>query len=178
LESWVFSVKQWKLALVAAASVSLTGCFESEYEFEGKYFPAEGEECTTPSNPRDQDRYLLEITKQVHNGNALYAAKFPPASMAGVPIASVQNVSPTDENELRFNFTKAEESGMFGGSAVDIVVSVIPNQSKEGHLWLTKAESTTVRRGKVKEVDLLENLRQSVDIGIKGACLRKGTAQR
>ena len=51
----VSSVKQWKLALVAAASVSLTGCFESEYEFEGKYFPAEGEECTTPSNPRDQD---------------------------------------------------------------------------------------------------------------------------
>jgi len=174
-------VKQWwKLALVATASVSLTACFESEYEFEGKYFPAEGEECTTPANANDRDQYLLEITKQVHNGKALYAAKFPAAANAGASMNSAQNVLPTDDNELVFNFTKTEESSRMSsgvGSAVDIVVAVIPNQSKDGHLWLTKLESTTVRDGKVKEIDLLENLRRNTDIGITGACLRKATAQ-
>lgn len=172
-------MKKWKLALMAAASMSLTACFEGEYEFEGKYFPTEGEECTTPANANDREQYLLEITKEVHNGNALYAAKFPAAATAGAPITSAQNVSPTDESELNFRFTKAEVSGVFSGSpAVDIVVSVTPNQKNDGHLWLTKAEATIVRNGKVKEIDILGNLRRSQNIGAIGVCLKKATAQR
>jgi hypothetical protein len=175
----VSSMKQWKLAVVAAASVSLTGCFEGEYGFEGKYFPTEGEECTTPANANDREQYLLEITKEVHNGNALYAAKFPVAARAGAPITSAQNVSPTDENVLNFRFTKAEVSGVFSGSpAVDIVVSVTPNQSKDGHIWLTKATTTMVRNGDVKETDILGNLRRTQNIGAIGLCLKKATAQR
>jgi hypothetical protein len=75
-----------------------------------------------------------------HNGTALYSAKFPIASRTGAPIASAQSVSATDDGELTFNFTKPEVSGTFSGSpAVDIVITVIPNKSKEGHLWLKKS---------------------------------------
>ncbi|MGX0954492.1 hypothetical protein AB7M18_000620 [Pseudomonas viridiflava] len=62
---------KWKMALLAVASASLPGCWQSDYAFEGKYFAAEGEECTTPTNAKDREQYLLEITKQVHNGTAV-----------------------------------------------------------------------------------------------------------
>lgn len=167
-------MKQWKLALLAMISVSVAGCWQGDYAFEGKYFAAEGEDCTTPSNATDREQYFLEITKQVHNGTALYSAKFPIAARAGAPIVATQSVSATDDDELTFNFTKPEVSGTFSGSpAVDIVITVIPNNSKEGHLWLKKAELTSVRNGKVSEADLLANLRRATTIGNTGACLRK-----
>jgi len=169
-------VKQWKLALLAMVSVSVAGCWQGDYAFEGKYFAAEGEDCSTPSNARDREQYFLEITKQVHNGTALYSAKFPIASRAGASIVAAHSVSATDDDELIFNFTKPEVSGTFSGSpAVDIVITVIPNKSKEGHLWLKKAELTSVRNGKVNEADLLANLRRATTIGETGACLRKET---
>ncbi|UMZ12926.1 hypothetical protein I9018_04285 [Pseudomonas sp. MPFS] len=169
-------VKQWKLALLAMVSVSVAGCWQGDYAFEGKYFAAEGEDCTTPSSATDREQYFLEITKQVHNGTALYSAKFPIASRAGAPIVAAQSVSATDDDELTFNFTKPEVSGTFSGSpAVDIVITVIPNKSKEGHLWLKKAELTSVRNGKVSEADLLANLRRATTIGETGACLRKAS---
>jgi len=155
-------------------SVSVAGCWQGDYAFEGKYFAAEGEDCTTPSNATDREQYFLEITKQVHNGTALYSAKFPIAARAGAPIVAAQSVSATDDDELTFNFTKPEVSGTFSGSpAVDIVITVIPNKSKDGHLWLKKAELTSVRNGKVSEADLLANLRRAATIGETGACLRK-----
>lgn len=52
-----------------------------------------------------------------------------------------------------------------GGPAVDIVIVVTPNKGKEGYLWLTKAELTSVRSGKVSETDLLSNLRRAIHIG-------------
>lgn len=169
-------MKQWKLALLAMVSVSVAGCWQGDYAFEGKYFAAEGEDCTTPANARDREQYFLEITKQVHNGAALYSAKFPIAARAGAPIVAAQSVSATDDDELTFNFTKPEVSGTFSGSpAVDIVITVIPNKSKEGHLWLKKAELTSVRNGKVSEADLLANLRRATTIGDTGACLRKAS---
>ncbi|MFV3405439.1 hypothetical protein ACNFIC_16045 [Pseudomonas sp. NY15463] len=167
-------MKQWKLALLAMVSVSVAGCWQGDYAFEGKYFAAEGEDCTTPSSATDREQYFLEITKQVHNGTALYSAKFPIAARAGAPIVAAQSVSATDDDELTFNFTKPEVSGTFSGSpAVDIVITVIPNKSKDGHLWLKKAELTSVRNGKVSEADLLANLRRAATIGETGACLRK-----
>lgn len=167
-------MKQWKLALLAMASVSVAGCWQGDYAFEGKYFAAEGEDCTTPSSATDREQYFLEITKQVRNGTVLYSAKFPIAARAAVPIVAAQSVSATDDDELTFNFTKPEVSGIFSGSpAVDIVITVIPNKSKEGHLWLKRAELTSVRNGKVSEADLLANLRKSTSIGDTGACLRK-----
>lgn len=167
-------MKQWKMALLAMVSVSVAGCWQGDYAFEGKYFAAEGEDCTTPSSATDREQYFLEITKQVHNGTALYSAKFPIASRAGAPIASAQSVSATDDDELTFNFTKPEVSGTFSGSpAVDIVITVIPNESREGHLWVKKAELTSVRNGKVHEADLLANLRRATTIGKTGACLKK-----
>lgn len=169
-------MKKWKLALLAMVSASITGCWQGDYAFEGRYFATEGEECTTPSSAIDREQYFLEITKQIHNGTALYSAKFPIASRAGAPIAAAQSVSATDDDELTFNFTKPEVSGTFSGSpAVDIVITVIPNKSKEGHLWLKKAELTSVRNGKVSEADLLANLRRAATIGETGACLRKGS---
>ncbi|WP_367255779.1 hypothetical protein [Pseudomonas sp. stari2] len=169
-------MKKWKLALLAMVTASITGCWQGDYAFEGKYFATEGEECTTPSSVMDREQYFLEITKQIHNGTALYSAKFPIASRAGAPIATAQSVSATDDDELTFNFTKPEVSGTFSGSpAVDIVITVIPNKSKEGHLWLKKAELTSVRSGKVSEADLLANLRRATTIGETGACLRKGS---
>ncbi|WP_260620645.1 hypothetical protein [Pseudomonas protegens] len=167
-------MKKWKLALLAMVSVSVAGCWQGDYAFEGKYFAAEGEDCTTPSSPTDREQYFLEITKQVRNGTALYSAKFPIAARAGAPIVAAQSVSATDDDELTFNFTKPEVSGTFSGSpAVDIVITVIPNKSKDGHLWLKKAELTSVRNGKVSEADLLANLRRAATIGETGACLRK-----
>ncbi|QYX52473.1 hypothetical protein K3F44_23205 [Pseudomonas sp. S07E 245] len=169
-------MKQWKLALLAMVSVSVAGCWQGDYAFEGKYFAAEGEDCTTPSSATDREQYFLEITKQVHNGTALYSAKFPIAARAGAPIVAAQSVPATDDDELTFNFTKPEVSGTFSGSpAVDIVITVIPNNSKEGHLWLKKAEITSVRNGKVSEADLLANLRRATTIGDTGACLRKAS---
>lgn len=169
-------MKKWKLALLAMVSASIAGCWQGDYAFEGKYFATEGEECTMPSSAIDREQYFLEITKQVHNGAALYSAKFPIASRAGAPIVAAQSVSATDDDELTFNFTKPEVSGTFSGSpAVDIVITVIPNKSKEGHLWLKKAELTSVRNGKVSEADLLANLRRATTIGDTGACLRKAS---
>lgn len=170
-------MKKWKLALLAMVSASVTGCWQDDYAFEGRYFATEGEECTTPSSVIDREQYFLEITKQVHNGVASYTAKFPIASRAGAPITSAQSASATDEHKLTFNFTKSEVPGVFTGSpAVDIVITVVPNKSKQGHLWLTNAELTSVRGGKVSEADLLENLRKAIDIGTAGACLKKATA--
>ncbi|MDD1017274.1 hypothetical protein [Pseudomonas rubra] len=171
-------MKQWKLALLAmvSVSVSVAGCWQGDYAFEGKYFATEGEDCTTPSSATDREQYFLEITKQVHNGTALYSAKFPIAARAGAPIVAAQSVPATDDDELTFNFTKPEVSGAFSGSpAVDIVITVIPNESKAGHLWLKKAELTSVRNGKVSEADLLMNLRRATTIGKTGACLKKGS---
>ncbi|MDC7813112.1 hypothetical protein [Pseudomonas sp. BLCC-B112] len=167
-------MKKWKLALLAMVFVSVAGCWQGDYAFEGKYFATEGEDCTTPSSVTDREQYFLDITKQVHNGTALYSAKFPIAARAGAPIVAAQSVSATDDDELTFNFTKPEVSGTFSGSpAVDIVITVIPNKSKDGHLWLKKAELTSVRNGKVNEADLLANLRRATTIGETGACLRK-----
>ena len=167
-------MKQWKLALLAMISVSVAGCWQGDYAFEGKYFATEGEGCTTPSSATDREQYFLEITKQLHNGTALYSAKFPIAARAGAPIVAAQSVPATDDDELTFNFTKPEVSGAFSGSpAVDIVITVIPNKTKEGHLWLKKAELTSVRGGKISEVDLLANLRRATTIGGRGACLKK-----
>lgn len=119
------------------------------------------------------------LTKQVHNGTALYSAKFPIAARAGAPIVAAQSVPATDDDELTFNFTKPEVSGTFSGSpAVDIVITVMPNKSKEGHLWLKKAELTSVRNGKVSEADLLANLRRATTIEDTCACLRKASNPR
>lgn len=167
-------MKKWKLALLAMVSVSVAGCWQGDYAFEGKYFATEGEDCTTPSSAIDREQYFLEITKQVHNGTALYSAKFPIASRAGAPIVAAQSVSATDDDELTFSFTKPEVTGTFSGSpAVDIVITVTPNRIKEGHLWLKKADLTSVRSGKVSEVNLLANLRVATKIGSEGACLKK-----
>ena len=165
---------KWKVAVLAVASASLVGCWHSDYAFEGKYFAAEGEDCATPTNAKDREQYLLEITKQVHNGTAVYTARFPIAAKLGAPISSANSVSPTDDNELTFDFTKLEVSGMFSGSpSLDIVITVKPNNSKDGHLWMTKAVFTTAHDGKVIERDFLESLRSSGKIGKTGACLSK-----
>lgn len=172
-------MKNWRLSLLVMATMSLAGCWQDKSTFEGKYFAAEGEECTEPSNSIDRQQYFLEITKQMHNGGAFYVAKFPVATRAGASIVSMNSASVTDNNELIFNFTKPEASGMFSGSpAVDIVIVVTPNKGKEGYLWLTKAELTSVRNGKVSETDLLSNLRKAIPIGKKGACLRRSTELR
>lgn len=165
--------------MLVVATMSLAGCWQDKYTFEGKYFAAEGEECTEPSNSIDREQYFLEITKQMHDGDAFYVAKFPVATRAGASITSTNSASVTDNNELAFNFTKPETSGVFSGSpAIDIVIVVTPNKGKEGYLWLTKAELTSVRSGKVSETDLLSNLRRAINIGKKGACLRRAPELR
>ncbi|MGC5703379.1 hypothetical protein J4P02_24580 [Pseudomonas sp. NFXW11] len=170
-------MKTWKLALIGVVSLSLAACEKQPaYEFEGKYFAAEGDACTTPTNAKDLEQYFLEITKEVQGGSVLYSAKFPSAASAKLPIVSAQSVSPVD-NQLTFNFAEAKVSRPLpGNSKFNIVVSVIPNQSKEGHLWLVKAGMLITRDGEVQEYDILDNLRRFIEVGKTGACLRKATA--
>ncbi|MCL8308881.1 hypothetical protein [Pseudomonas putida] len=88
-------MKKWKLVMLAVASASLAGCWQSDYAFEGKYFVAEGEECAPPTSASDREQYLLDITKQVHDGKALYSARFPIAAKLGAPLTSEQSVTAT-----------------------------------------------------------------------------------
>lgn len=172
-------VKKWKLVMLAVASASLAGCWQSDYAFEGKYFAAEGEECATPTSASDREQYLLDITKQVHDGKALYSARFPIAAKLGAPLTSEQSVAATDDNELTFRFTKPEVSGVFSGSpAVEIELTVVPNKSRKDHLWMKKATFTSVRDGKLIERDFLTTLRAASKVGESGACLRKDSVTR
>lgn len=173
----VFSVKKWKLALIGAVSLVLAACEKApSYEFEGQYFVTEGEECTTPENTKDREQYYLEITKEVRGGSVSFSANFPTASKTGLPVVSAQSASPDDDNQLTFNFYAPKESVTPPEAAkFNIVLSVIPNQSKEGHLWVTKAEMNIARDGAVQKYDILENLRRFFELGKAGVCLRKGT---
>ncbi|MGX0954493.1 hypothetical protein AB7M18_000621 [Pseudomonas viridiflava] len=68
---------------------------------------------------------------------------------------------------------------MFSGSpSLDIVLTVKPNKSKDGYLWMTKASFTSARDGKVIERDFLETFRSAGKIGKTGACLSKSIASR
>lgn len=173
----VFSVKKWKLALIGIVSLALAACEKApSYEFEGQYFATEGEECTTPANAKDREQYYLEITKDVRGRGVLYSANFPTASRAGLPVVSAQSVSPNDDNELIFNFYEPKASATAPeATRFNIVLSVIPNQGKEGHLWVTKAEMNIATNGAVQKYDILENLRRFFELGKAGVCLRKGT---
>lgn len=171
-------VKKWKLAVFGVVSLALAGCEKGpSYEFEGQYFAAEGEECTTPANTKDLEHYFLEITKQASMGKVVYSAKLPSAAKAGLPVVSAQDVSPNDDNQLTFNFSKARVYGVPPENPdFTIVVTVIPNQDREGHLWLIKNKMIITKDGEVKEFDILERLKDLIDVGRTGACLRKGTA--
>lgn len=167
-------MKKWKIALIGMMSISLTACWKSSYEFEGKYFLAEGDECTIPSSPRDRDQYFLEITYQAQDGAKRYTAKLPIASMMGAPISSNESSSPADNNELTFKFSKDEKSGFFSGTpGVDIVISVIPNETKKDYIWIKKFDTTIVQEGKIKEFSMVDSLRETKKVGSKGICLRK-----
>lgn len=169
-------MKKWKLALIGVVSLSLAACEKApSYEFEGQYFATEGEECTTPANVKDREQYYLEITKEVRGRSVLFSANFPTASKAGLPVVSAQSVSPNDDNELTFNFYEPKASGTPPEAAkFNIVLSVIPNKDKEGHLWMTKAEMNIATNGAVQKYDILENLRRFFELGKAGVCLRKG----
>ncbi|ROL71720.1 hypothetical protein [Pseudomonas vranovensis] len=171
-------MKKWKLALVSVVALSLVACEKApSYEFEGTYFITEGENCTIPASAEDNENYFLEITKQVHNGSVSYSAKLPSVAKAEMPITSVQNASPSKDNELTFSFTHATVPGtMPGSSKMSFEISVVPNKNKENHLWLTKQKAIMVRDEKVSEYDVLDNLRRFFELGKAGACLRKGTA--
>ncbi|UVL60876.1 hypothetical protein LOY54_23100 [Pseudomonas sp. B21-032] len=171
-------MKKWKLALVGVASLFLAACEKApSYEFEGTYFITEGENCTIPESAEDNENYFLEITKHVHTGSVSYSAKLPSVAKAEMPITSVKNASPTKDNELMFNFTHAKGFGAVPGSSkMSFEISVVPNQNKENHLWLTKQKAIMVRDEKVTEYDVLDNLRRFFELGKAGACLRKGTA--
>lgn len=168
-------VKKWKLAVFGVVSLLLAGCEKGpSYEFEGQYFATEGEECATPVSTKDLEHYLLEITKQVSWGRVMYSATLPAAANAGLPVVSAQDVSPNDDNQLTFNFSKARVYGVPPENPdFTIVVTVIPNQNKEGHLWLIKEKMIINKDGEVKEVDILERLRDLIEVGQAGACLRK-----
>ncbi|WOE80445.1 hypothetical protein RZO07_04280 [Pseudomonas protegens] len=171
-------MKKWKLALIGAVSLFLAACEKAPtYEFKGQYFAMEGEECTTPANVKEGEQYYLEITKEVRGRSVLFSANFPAASKAGLPVVSAQSVSPNDDNQLTFNFYEPKSAGTpTEATKFNIVLSVIPNQSKEGHLWATKAEMNIARDGRVQQYDILENLRRFFELGKAGVCLRKGTA--
>lgn len=176
--SWnhgVSGVSKLKLVLIGAVSLSLAACEKApSYEFEGKYFAMEGEACATPDNAKDREQYYLEITKQIQGASVLYSAHFPTAATAGLPVVSAQNVSPNKDNELTFNFYEPKSNVTPPGmTKFNMVISVIPNQSKEGHLWMTRAEMNMAKDGTVKKYDILENLRRFLDLGKVGACLRK-----
>ena len=162
----VTGVKKWKLALAGIVSLSLAACEKGpSYEFEGEYFAAEGEDCTTPTNTKDLEQYFLRITKQVQGGSVLYSAEFPAASRARLPVVSAQSVSPGDDNELTFNFTETKVPESRPESpTLNFVVTVIPNQSKEGYLWLTRAGILIAKDGEVKEFDILDNLRRLIAV--------------
>ncbi|RXU70104.1 hypothetical protein CW358_00630 [Pseudomonas protegens] len=170
-------MKKWKLALIGAVSLALAACEKAPtYEFEGQYFAMEGEECTTPANVKDAEQYYLEITKEVRDRNVLFSARFPAAAKAGLPVVSAQSVSPNDDNQLTFNFYEPKSAGTPPeATKFNIVLSVIPNQRKEGHLWVTKAEMNIARDGTVQQYDILENLRRFFELGKAGVCLRKDT---
>ncbi|MCU7649092.1 hypothetical protein [Pseudomonas piscis] len=171
-------MKKWKLAVFGVVSLALAGCEKGpSYEFEGQYFATEGEECTTPASTKDLEHYLLEISKQVSWGRVMYSATLPAAAKAGLPVVSAQDVSPNDDNQLTFNFSKAKVTGVPPESPdFKIVVTVIPNKNKEGHLWLIKEKMIITQDGEVKEFDILERLRNLIEVGHTGACLRKGAA--
>ena len=159
--SWnhgVSGVSKLKMVLIGAVSLSLAACEKApSYEFEGKYFAMEGEACATPDNAK-----------------VLYSAHSPTAATAGLPVVSAQNVSPNKDNELTFNFYEPKSNVTPPGmTKFNMVISVIPNQSKEGHLWMTRAEMNMAKDGTVKKYDILENLRRFLDLGKVGACLRK-----
>lgn len=172
-------MKKWKSALVGIVSLSLAACEKApSYEFEGTYFITEGEDCVIPASAEDNENYFLDVTKQVHNGSVSYSAKLPSVAKAEMPITSVQNASPTKDNELTFNFTHAKVRGaMPESSKMSFEISVVPNKNKENHLWLTKQKAIMVRDEKVSEYDVLDNLRRFFELGKAGACLRKGTAE-
>jgi len=174
----VSSVKKWRLVLIGTVSLSLAACEKApSYEFEGTYFITEGEDCTIPASAEDNENYFLEITRQVHNGSVSYSAKLPSVAKAEMPITSVQNASPSKDNELTFSFTHAKVPGAVPGSSkMSFEISVVPNKNKENHLWLTKQKAIMVRDEKVSEYDVLDNLRRFFELGKAGACLRKGTA--
>lgn len=172
-------MKKWKFAFLGVVSLFLTACEKTpSYEFEGTYFITEGEDCTVPTSAEDNEKYYLEITKQAHNGSVSYSAKLPSVAKAEMSITSVQNASPTKDNELTFSFTHAKVPGAVPGSSkMSFEISVVPNKNKEGHLWLTKQKAIMVRDEKVTEYDVLDNLRRFFELGKAGACLRKGTVE-
>ncbi|WP_256326702.1 hypothetical protein [Pseudomonas sp. UC 17F4] len=172
------SVKKWRLVLIGTVSLFLVACEKApSYEFEGTYFITEGENCTIPASAEDNKNYFLEITRHVHTGSVSYSAKLPSVAKAEMPIISVQNASPSKDNELTFTFTHAKVSGAVPGSSkMSFEISVVPNKNKENHLWLTKQKAIMVRDEKVTEYDVLDNLRRFFELGKAGACLRKGTA--
>ena len=171
-------MKKWRLVLIGAVSLFLVACEKApSYEFEGTYFITEGENCTIPASAEDNEKYFLEIIKQVNTGSVSYSAKLPSVAKAEMPITSVQNASPTKDNELTFIFTHAKATGAVpGGSKISFDISVVPNKNKENHLWLTKQKAIMVRDEKVTEYDVLDNLRRFFELGKAGACLRKGAA--
>ncbi|WP_447788299.1 hypothetical protein [Pseudomonas farris] len=167
-------MNKWKSALICMASLSLSACWNDSYEFEGKYFLTEGDECSVPSSQGDRKQFFLEIIPQIKDGKKQYIAKMPLASQMGAPISSSESSEPTDKNELIFNFSKPEEKGGFSGSpGIDMMVYARPNADKSGYIWIEKIEITVARRGRVKEESLVESLRKTTNIGSEGICLHK-----
>ncbi len=165
-----------KLLVVVSgfAVLALAGCGNKSYEYEGKYYVTLGEDCSESTNPRDNEKPLLEIMKKDSGGAPQYILRTPAVGRLGVPLTSPQSATPSDKGELAFTYTKTEPAGVFSsGTSVEVVFKLTPNRSKPGYIWLTNWDVTASGNGELKETNMLDQLRRGHDIGSSGLCLRK-----
>lgn len=168
------------LALTAGMVVLLSACSEP-YDFEGRYFVATGDECSLEDNMKTENNVFLQITAQGKGENKTYAANIPVAAAWGLPASSNATASPTENEELNFTFSKDEKVGWVSSSpGVDMSMKVIPHESRENHLWLTKWHTSVSQNGTVNQTSVLDKLAKGdprysniPKITEKGACLIK-----
>lgn len=166
-----------RIALPLTFAIFLSACGQNHYEYEGKYLIAEGEECTPDTESKDRDVAFIEIIPQGKNENKTYIAKIPRGATWNLPTTSNGNSSPTEKNELNFSFSKEGESGFLSTKpSVDMTITVIPHETKENHIWLTKWDATLTKSGTVKQIsylDALKNKLRNIPFSNKGLCLSK-----
>lgn len=170
-----------KSVLSIALLLSLSACGDKPYNFEGKYLLTEGEQCIPDTKSKNKDMVFFEIIAQGKGDTKAYTAKIPMGAAWGLPTLSNGNSSPTENEELNFNFNKEGKTGLFTGKpSIDMTITVIPHEARENHIWLTKWDATVGQNGMVKQLSPLDEMKKQATksdakdkFSDKGLCLVK-----
>ena len=170
-----------KVFPIAILSLALFGCGEESFDYEGKYFATEGDECIPDTTSKNKDVVFFEIIAQGKGDAISYTAKIPMGAAWGLPTKSEGLSSPTEKEKLNFSFSKEGKSGLFSGKpSIEMSITVKPHESKAGHVLLTSWDATVSQNGMVKQISPLKEMQKSkgkYQVSTKGLCLLKQVSE-